>query len=246
MTCSDRSRPRADSMRARVRSRLSAARVSDSRREPIDEFRLARRRGGKGGGGAVLRLLMGRRGVGQPLLQRGERGCVFRYGDVVPSLKRGEVRLRGRQFRGVPPVGIQPRRFGGGQLPFKAEASVRFVREPVFERSLTRRGRGQILCCTLQRMLLRRLRFGQRAFERCPRGSRFCQSSAQLRFHTGELPGGRGRFRCALPTGSLEGGRGFGRLPLECGAGGGVFLQRGVVSRLKFRSSSAACRRSAS
>ena len=27
----------------------------------------------------------------------------------------------------------------------------------------------------------------------------------------------------------------FGRLPLECGAGGGMFLQRVVVSRLKFR-----------
>ena len=34
--------------------------------------------------------------------------------------------------------------------------------------------------------------------------------------------------------GSLEGGRGFGRLSLECRAGGGVFLQRRVVSRLKF------------
>ena len=163
--------------------------------EPIDQFRLARRRGGKGVGGAVLRLLIGRRGVGQPLLQRGMRGSVLRYRGVVPCLKRGEVRLRGRQFRGVPPVGIQPRRFGGGHLSLKVDASVGFVREPVFERSLTRRGRGQILCCTLHRVLLRRLRFGQRAFERCPRGIRFCQSSAQLRFHAGELPGGRGGFR---------------------------------------------------
>ncbi len=105
------------------------------------------------------------------------------------------MRLRGRQFRGVPPVGIQPRRFGGGHLSFEVDASVRFVREPVFERRLTRRGRGQILCCTLHCVLLRRLRFGQRAFERCPRGIRFCQSSAQLRFHAGELPGGRGGFR---------------------------------------------------
>ena len=46
-------------------------------REPLDEFRLARRRGGEGGGGAVLRLLMRRRGVGQPLLQaRVRRGVV--------------------------------------------------------------------------------------------------------------------------------------------------------------------------
>jgi hypothetical protein len=34
-------------------------------REPLDEFHLARRRGSEGGGGAVLRLLMRRRGVGR-------------------------------------------------------------------------------------------------------------------------------------------------------------------------------------
>ena len=67
-------------------------------REPLDEFRLARRRGSEGGGGAVLRLLMRRRGVGQPLLQRGLRGSVFRYGRVVPRLKRGELRRGLRQF----------------------------------------------------------------------------------------------------------------------------------------------------
>ena len=169
-------------------------------REPLDEFRLARRRGSERSGGAVLRLLMRRRGVGQPLLQRGVRDSVFRYGRVVPGLKRGELRPRRRQFRGVPPVGILPRSFGGGQLPFKAQASVRFLSEPVFERRLTRGGRGQILCGALHCVLLRRLRFGQRAFERGPRGIRFCQSSAKLRFHAGELPGGRGGFRCALPT----------------------------------------------
>ena len=135
----------------------------------------------------------------------------------------------------MPPVGILPRGFGGGHLPFKPQASVRFLSEPVFERRLTRRGRGQILGCALPGVLLRRLRFGQRAFERGLRGIRFCQSSAQLRFPAGELTGGRGGFRRALLTGSLEGGRGVGRLPLEGGAGGGVFLQRGVVARLKFR-----------
>ena len=67
-------------------------------REPLDELRLARRRGREGGGGAVLRFLMRRRGVGQPLLQRGVRGRVFRNGRVVPCLQRGEARPGGRQF----------------------------------------------------------------------------------------------------------------------------------------------------
>ncbi|MCA1562855.1 MAG: hypothetical protein LC804_22155 [Acidobacteria bacterium] len=107
-------------------------------------------------------------------------------------------------------------------MPSEAHASVRFLSEPVFERRLTHRGRGLTLGCALYCELVRRLRFGQRAFDRGRLRSRCCQSSTQLRFHAGELPGGRGRFRCALPTGSLEGGRGFGRLPLECGAGGGV------------------------
>ena len=135
----------------------------------------------------------------------------------------------------MPPVAILPRSFRGGQLPFKAQASVRFLSEPVFERRLTRGGRGQILCGALDCVLVRRLCFGQRAFERGPRGIRFCQSSAKGRFHAGELPGGRGGFNCARPTRLLQGGRGFGPLLLECGAGGGVFLQRGVVSRVKLR-----------
>ena len=137
----------------------------------------------------------------------------------------------------MPSVGILSRSFGGGQLPFKAQASVRFLSEAVFERRLTRRGNGQIYGCALPGVLLRRLRFGQRAFERNSRGIRLCQSSAQLRFPAGELFGGRRGFRSALLTGSLEGGRGVGRLPLEGGAGGGVFLQRGVVTRLQFRAS---------
>ena len=82
----------------------------------------------------------------------------------------------------MPPVGILSRSFGGGQLPFKAQASVRFLSEPVFERRLTRRGSGQILGCALPGVLLRRLRFDQPAFERGPRGLRRCQSSTQLRF----------------------------------------------------------------
>ena len=120
--------------------------------ELLDEFSLARRRGGESGGGAFLRLLMRCLGIGQPQLQHAVLGRVFRD-------------------------------------------------------------------------------------QRGPSGGGFSQSSGQLRFHAGELPGGRGRFRHALLGHSFEGGRGFGLLPLECGAGGGVFLTRRVVSRLKFRES---------
>jgi hypothetical protein len=67
-------------------------------REPLDEFRLTRRRGSEGDGGAVLRLPMRRPGGGQPLLQRGVRGSVFRQGRVVLCLKRGEARPGGCQF----------------------------------------------------------------------------------------------------------------------------------------------------
>ena len=57
---------------------------------------------------------MRRRGVGQPLLGRALRGSMFRHGRVEPRLERGELRCSVRQFRGVPPVGILPRRIGGG------------------------------------------------------------------------------------------------------------------------------------
>ena len=67
-------------------------------REPLDEFRLARRRGSERGGGAVLCLLMRRRSVDQPLLQGGVRDSVFRDGRVVPGLKRRELRPGRRQF----------------------------------------------------------------------------------------------------------------------------------------------------
>ena len=162
--------------------------------------------------------LEGGRGFRRLPFECGAGGGVFRQRGVVSRLKFRELRRGAGQLRSVPPLCLLPRSVGGGQLPFKAHASVRFLSEPIFERRLTRRGRGQILCC----LLLRRLRFGQRAFERGPRGSRVRQSSAQLRFHAGDLPGGRCRFRYALPTGSLEGGRGFRRLPFECGAGGGA------------------------
>ncbi len=90
-----------------------------------------------------------------------------------------------------------------------------------------RRRRGPILCCLL-------LRFGQRAFELGSRSSGGRQLGAQLGLDAGDLVGGRSRVGCALLIGSLEGGRGC-RLPLECGAGGGVLRERGIVSRLKGR-----------
>ena len=210
--------------------------------EPIFERRLTRR----GRGQILCCLLLRRLRVGQRVFERGARDSrlrqsarsnvdagsgAFRQRGVVSRLKRGELHCSVRQFRCVPPLCLLPRGVGVGQLPFKARASVRGLSEPSFERHLTRRGRGQILCC----LLLRRLRFAQRAFERGSRGSRVRQSSAQLGFDAGDLPGGRCRVRYALPTGSLEGGCGFRRLPLECGAGSGLLGQRGVVSRLKFR-----------
>ena len=66
--------------------------------EPLDEFRLARRRDSDSGGGAVLHLLMRRRGVGQPLLQCALGGSVFCAGRVEPRLERGELRCSLRQF----------------------------------------------------------------------------------------------------------------------------------------------------
>ena len=65
--------------------------------EPLDEFRLARRRGSERGGGAVLRLLIRRCGVGHSLLQRGVCDSVFRHDRVVPCLERRELRPGDRQ-----------------------------------------------------------------------------------------------------------------------------------------------------
>ena len=159
----------------------------------------------------------------------GVRVCLeFARAEALRSAASSRLKFRESACRRVC---LLPRSVGGGQLPFKAHAPVRFLSEPIFERRLTRRGRSQILCC----LLLRGLRFAQRAFERGSRGSRVRQSSGQLGFDAGDLPGGRCRVRYALPTGSLEGGCGFRRLPLECGAGSGLLGQRGVVSRLKFR-----------
>ena len=127
----------------------------------------------------------------------------------------------------MPLFGILPRRLGAGQLPFKAGGSVSFLGEPVLERHLTGRGGGQVLRGALHCQLLCRLRFGQRAFERRPRRSRF----GRLPLECGVMPQLKVRKRRRVsPLRLLMRGLGVGESPVEAGAPVG-FLSDQVFER---------------